>query len=258
MGRKSKQTGGNLPLTNYERTKKYKTSSSETVASFSQYKLGYCALSSQSLLDSGSVLCSPSGYLYNEAALVEYLLRQTQDLKRQKVEYEANEKRNEETQKATESRKRIHDFETSQSMVKKSKIEVRDTARALKNVSYWLDTPDLGDKGTSVKVKPPDRPGSPTTGNEVRRKDFWKVELRQNKDHQLVCALSDKPLQMSNAVAYWTSDDTGVVASEAVWDQLTTDKKRRCPLTDERIRKVRPLVGTRGTAVQRVEGLCMT
>jgi hypothetical protein len=281
MGRKSKQAGGNLPLTNYERSKKFKAASSETVAAISQYQLGMCALTTQSLLALPSsknkdavaavtvtvVLCSPSGYLYDESALLEYLLRNTRELKRQKAESQAREQQHETTTKSVESRKRLGDFASSQAMVKITKIDTPDTARALKNVSYWLDTPEVAD---DEAVKPPlvtrDRPGSPTTGNEVQRKDFWKVSLKQNANQQLICALSDKPLQMSRAIAYWTTkSEIGIVALESIYDQLTTTtivtadanqkkrQRRRCPLTDERIKHVRPLVGSQSTSVQRVE-----
>jgi hypothetical protein len=216
------------------------------------------------------VLCSPSGYLYDESALLEYLLRNTKELKRQKAEYEAREQQNETTTRSDESRKRLSDFASSQAMVKITKIEAPDTARALKNVSYWLDTPEVAVDESKAAAKPRrDRPGSPTTGNEVHRKDFWKVSLKQNAHHQLVCALSDKPLQMSRAIAYWTSaSEIGIVALESIYDQLTTttttsssttadpnkkkQRRRRCPLTDERIKHVRPLVGSQSTSVQRV------
>jgi hypothetical protein len=286
MGRKSKQAGGNLPLTNYERSKKFKAASSETVAAISQYQLGMCALTTQSLLllpskDAAAavvtvvVLCSPSGYLYDESALLEYLLRNTRELKRQKAEYVAREQQHDTTTKSVESRKRLGDFASSQAMVKITKIDTPDTARALKNVSYWLDTPEVAEDDVSKGVKPQlvrDRPGSPTTGNEVQRKDFWPVSLKQNANQQLVCALSDKPLQMSRAIAYWTTkSEIGIVALESIYDQLTTTgttntttgtadqanqkkkRRRRCPLTDELIKHVRPLVGSQSTSVQRVE-----
>jgi hypothetical protein len=285
MGRKSKQAGGNLPLTNYERSKKFKAASSETVAAISQYQLGMCALTTQSLLllpppknkDAAAaaavvVLCSPSGYLYDESALLEYLLRNTRELKRQKAESNARAQQHLSTAKSVESHQRLCDFASSQAMVKITKIDAPDTARALKNVSYWLDTPEVVADDEAVN-KPPlttlrDRPGSPTTGNDVQRKDFWKVSLKQNAHQQLVCALSDKPLQMSRAIAYWTTkSEIGIVALESIYDQLTTTttnptttadinqkkKRRRCPLTDERIKHVRPLVGSQSTSVQRVE-----
>ena len=108
MGRKSKQPGGHKPLTHHERTKKFASSEYGTVsrrlAGHSQYQLGDCALSVTSLLDGGTTssdtattatistaLCSPSGYLYQEAAIVEYLLIRTQDLNRQRSEWQAQQ-----------------------------------------------------------------------------------------------------------------------------------------------------------------------
>lgn len=306
MGRKSKQAGGNLPLTHYERSKKFKAATSETVSSISQYQLGQCALTTQNLLSSNDasvskttnyVLCSPSGYLYEESALLEYLLRNTREIKRQRIVYEAQEQRVRVAETAQALEQRRVDFATSQAMVvvpttttttKKMVPVAEDTAKALTKVSYWLDSPEIA----PAQVRPPprvDRPGSPSTGLDVKRKDFWKVALKQNKSGgQLICALSDKPILMSNVVAYWTtsSDGIGTVALESIFDQLTMmttttpgddnddddgaddddpkqtkqqkktkkfRRRRRCPLTDARITHFRALVGSQGTTVQRIE-----
>jgi hypothetical protein len=295
MGRKSKQAGGNLPLTHYERSKKFKAATSETVASISQYQLGQCALTTQNLLSSSNtndattsvskttnVLCSPSGYLYEESALLEYLLRNTRELKRQRTAYETQERQSRVAETAQASEQRLVEFSTSQAIIipttttKMVPMAAADTAKALTKVSYWLDSPEVS---APAAVRPPlrDRPGSPTTGVDVKRKDFWPVALQQNKSGQLICALSDKPILMSNVVAYWTtSDSIGTVALESIFGQLTTmtttndddgnadddpEKKkqkkkqtrRRCPLTDQRITHVRALVGSQGTTVQRIE-----
>jgi hypothetical protein len=282
MGRKSKQAGGNLPLTHYERSKKFKAATSETVASISQYQLGQCALTTQNLLASDNdnaasvskttnVLCSPSGYLYEESALLEYLLRNTRELKRQRTAYETQERQSRVAETAQASEQRLVEFSTSQAIIipttttKMVPMAAADTAKALTKVSYWLDSPEVS---APAAVRPPlrDRPGSPTTGVDVKRKDFWPVALQQNKSGQLICALSDKPILMSNVVAYWTtSDSIGTVALESIFGQLTTmtttndddgnadddpEKKkqkkkqtrRRCPLTDQQ-----------GTTVQRIE-----
>jgi hypothetical protein len=296
MGRKSKQAGGNLPLTHYERSKKFKAATSETVSSISQYQLGQCALTTQNLLslsksntDAASVskvLCSPSGYLYEESALLEYLLRNTRDLKRQRIAYEAQEQRSALAETAQASEQRLVAFSSSQAIVPTTTTKTpvaEDTTKALTKVSYWLDSPEVAASAQVMPLPLRDRPGSPTTGMDVKRKDFWPVALKQNKSGQLICALSDKPILMSNVVAYWTtktSDRIGTVALASIFDQLTTmttttttttmtttgdddgddgadykkkQRRRRCPLTDARITHVRALVGSLGTTVQRIE-----
>jgi hypothetical protein len=170
MGRKSKQAGGNLPLTQYERTKKFAASSdygtiSQRLAGHAQYQLGDCALTTQRLNNTSSsttttttstsddatnvaiALCSPSGYLYAESAIVEYLLQETIRLKQRQQTLQAAleqdqhailEARQEQTQK------RLADFRTSQSVVvKKSRSNQEagsDAKSDLHRVSYWLSS----------------------------------------------------------------------------------------------------------------------
>jgi hypothetical protein len=49
--------------------------------------VGDCALTNTSI-ENENALCSPSGYIYAESAILEYLLRKTQELKEQKIAYE--------------------------------------------------------------------------------------------------------------------------------------------------------------------------
>lgn len=140
MVRKSKQAGGHMPLTHYERTQKFASSeygtTTKRLAGHSQYQLGDCALSLTRLGD--EALCTPSGYLYSSDALVEYLLTKTQEIKEQTAAYERQQQQDATAEEA--SSKRLADFEESQKVVKKRKfVDAKQAAqKGLKQTSYWL------------------------------------------------------------------------------------------------------------------------
>ena len=279
MGRKSKQPGGHKPLTHHERTKKFASSEYGTVsrrlAGHSQYQLGDCALSVTSLLDGGTTssdtttptatiataLCSPSGYLYQEAAIVEYLLIRTQDLNRQRSEWQAQQLHQQEqaaAQTLQDHKRKISDFEATQQTIavthKKAKTSTAFDKQAnedLKRVSYWLagsqpaaaDSSNGDDALATTSEPPPDRPGSPMTGQALRRKDLWPVRLR-TLDGKLVCAVSQKSLSSAPCVAYWTSNSStsgGEIVHQSVYRDLQLKQSKKCPLTDAKIRHTRQL-----------------
>lgn len=260
MTRKSKQAGGNLPLTYHERTKKFASSeygtTKQRLSGASQYQLGDCALSLTRL--EGSALCSPSGYLYSESAILEYLLTKTQQLKEQRAAYERQEaERAAEAADTSEAdRKRRADFEASQSLVKRSKSsDPRQTAADnLKRTSYWLADAQPDQATAKLLEKPPERPPSPCSATPgLRRKDLWPVQLEwQSK--KLVCAVSEKPL--TDATAYWTDKkQPGVLVQTSVYEDLIAGE-RRCPLTSKKVRETRRLQksGTSfSTSTQQVE-----
>lgn len=246
MGRKSKQAGGNMPLTHYERTKKFVSSeygtTSRRLAGHSQYQLGNCALSVTRIDHPNHIaMCSPSGYLYSEQAILEYLLNKTQEIKHQQAEYDKQQqmmiqKQNKSEQEVTKTK--INDFIEAQKVIKKRKfIDEKLVAQTdLKRTSYWISneatkqpkegssdlTTSSDDKMDSAIQPPPERPLSPFTEQPLRRKDIWPVQLLWDDDQtKLVCAISQKTIQSQQAIAYWIDKSIpGTIVLESVWNDI--------------------------------------
>lgn len=166
MGRKSKQAGGHMPLTHYERTRKFASAAYGTVAQrlagHSQYQIGDCGLTTQRLSSSSAAasaaatesgetvaLCTPSGYLYAESAILEYLLTKTQELKAEQaasLQRRQQSDADEAARRKGEKNKRIATFQDAQRVVtKKSRTAGEDAQRDaaladLNRVSYWLSS----------------------------------------------------------------------------------------------------------------------
>jgi nitric oxide synthase-interacting protein len=253
MGRKSKQPGGNFPLTHYERTKKFASSeygtTSKRLAGHSQYQLGDCALSLTRLtteIDAHHALCSPSGYLYSQDAILEYLLTKTQELKEQQVAYdrqEAQEVSTKSDERDQDDQKRLADFQQTQKVVKKRKVvDVKQAALTeLKRTSYWLADAQPGEVAKVKLSPPPSRPLSPITQEPLRRKDLWPVAL-QWQDNKLTCAVSGKSFQtQSAATVYWTDKKKpGTLVLTDVYKQLL-EETAVCPDTNRKIKYTREL-----------------
>jgi nitric oxide synthase-interacting protein len=277
MARKSKRAGGNLPLTHYERTKKFASSEYGTttrrLSGAAQYQLGDCALSLTPLDE--TALCSPSGYLYSETAILEYLLTHTQRIKEEQAAAARLELREEEERARGEDERKVRaikDFENAQRVVKTdadSDKAARESKSQLLHASYWL--PDAqpqasasnkagdgagssipqADSALVVKTEqsaspPPDRPSSPHSGDPLRRSDLWPVQLhwqKTDKGKHLLCAVSEKVIHQQEAVAYWTSSSkkkaAGVIMLQSIMDTVVTDNA--CPLTGKKIVHVRKL-----------------
>lgn len=282
MGRKSKQAGGNMPLTHYERTKKFSSSEygtvSQRLAGHSQYQLGYCALSITSLEDGDVAMCTPSGYLYSEQAIIEYLLTKTKEIKKQQIAYEVQQQKLQDGLELTESNQRkikvSEDFESAQKVVnKKQKLSNDDMQKAKSDInrtSYWLPTSQTVDveheEMKQMIALPPERPSSPFTEQPLRRKEIWSVKLlwdqRSSTKKVLVCAISQKSITSQQAIAYWIDKDKpGTIVLESVYNDLvvndslpknrnddekedhekTSTTKLICPLTSRKIKYVRYL-----------------
>jgi nitric oxide synthase-interacting protein len=251
MARKSKRTGGHMPLTHYERTTAFASSSygttTQRLAGHAQYQRGDCALSLSRL--GNRAFCTPSGYLYAPDAIVSYLLKQTRDIRAQRDAYELQEQQQlasarEQSQK--EEQKQLANFAASQklagnrstkatstelivattlqsSMAKVQEEPEHGTARkrkldvaGLKHSSYWLAEAQPEALVKPLLEKPADRPCSPTSGSpELRRKDLWPVNILWNDDNShFVCAVSGKALASTTSVtAYWTVDSPGKTAA---------------------------------------------
>jgi nitric oxide synthase-interacting protein len=244
MARKSKQPGGNFPLTQHERTKKFASSeygtTAQRLAGHSQYQLGDCGISLTKLKDTDAVCCTPSGYLYAQDAIVEYLLTQTQELKEQRAAYERQQasRHGEDDEKQKQIQQQ---FEETQQVIRKRKaVDEKETAKqAVLKSSYWLAEAQP-ETVEAVLPLPPERPLSPHSQEPLRRKDIWPVALKWD-DKNIVCEVSDKTIQYQPATAYWVDKKKpGKVVSTSVYNQLIQENKI-CPITSQKIKFTRPL-----------------
>lgn len=257
MGRKSKHAGGNFPLTHHERTRKFASSEYGTVAKRvagdSQYQLGDCALSLSTLKPTdpsqttSEALCTASGYLYANDAILEYLLTQTKELKERRAAWERQQEQAEQTETATADKKRKAEFEASQKLLKPAAKRVRpmDAAKAdLKRTSYWLA--DAQPDAVEAQLEePPARPPSPHSQQPLKRKDLWPVQLQWNHDGALVCSVSDKVLHTQQIIVYWTSNSDkashpGKLVLKEVYDQMVAPDGV-CPSSGRKIKQTRLL-----------------
>lgn len=203
--------------------------------------MGDCALTNTSI-ENENALCSPSGYIYAESAILEYLLRKTQELKEQKIAYE-RQQLNKREEDDSETRKQMADFTASQKLfptTSTSGSDKKDAATGdLKRVSYWLAGAQPESANEKNVAPPPERPMSPISGEPMRRKDLWPVSiLREN--NKIICCVSHKPIRNHEIVAYWTDrKEAGKIVLKSVYDELMTTK--RCPITDKKIRHDRGL-----------------
>ncbi|CAJ1963607.1 unnamed protein product [Cylindrotheca closterium] len=239
MTRKSKQAGGNMPLTSVE-MKKYSVGYGTTTArlnAISQYTFGDCALSLH-LADDHPV-ATPSGYIYEKAAILEYLLTKTQQLKKEKREYEAwlRKCQTEENEKDERKRKaQVVAFEEGQKVVTEKKQRVDDNP--LKRTSYWLAEfqPEAAIASNSFNI-PPKRPPSPNSQQPLCNKDLIALNLIRDTGTHVICAVSERPITTQPAIALVTKK--GALA-EVVLEQVFNDlgKEKLCPVTGRKISKI--------------------
>lgn len=255
MARKSKQAGsGHLPLTNYERKEYGKAYGQGTkrLSGASQTTFGHCALSLHPAKD--EPVATPSGYIYERHAILEYLLHQTQQLKQAQQRYDQWVESQKAEQVQAEQRKRrleIEKFEEAQKIIpKKQKVEEENP---LKRSSFWLA--DFQPNATDKKKKesadsaatgaidepgmepPPKRPQSPMSQKPLRRKDLIPLEIQRNKDEQVICAISQKSIVTQPALALITKPDRPAhVVLEQVYKELGSEKV--CPVTGLKISKI--------------------
>jgi nitric oxide synthase-interacting protein len=245
MTRKSKQAGGNMPLTSYERKKYGKPYGTTTarLAGTSQYTFGHCALSLHPAKE--QPVTTPSGFIYERPAMLQYLLHQTQSLKQAQQKYDQGLQTKQVEETKDEDRKRtlqIEKFEDDQKVVKK-KQKVNE-ANPLKNSSFWLADfqPKKADATTATGTEeelepPPKRPSSPMSQKPLRRKDLISLDLKRNTDEQVICAVSEKSIVHQQALALITkSDKPAQVVLEQVYNDL--GKEKVCPVTGRKISKI--------------------
>lgn len=257
MARKSKQAGsGHMPLTNYERNKYGKQYGLNTVrlGGGSQYSFGHCALSLHPAKQQ-PVATPAKGFIYERPAMLEYLLHQTQQLKEQQQRYEQWQQTREAKKSEEQEKKRkaeVEKFESSQTVMgnKKSRTD-EDKKNPLKNSSFWLADfqPKKEEATTADKADgdwmepPPKRPPSPMSQTPLRRKDLIPLELKRNKDDQVICAISEKSIVSQQALALITSksgDESkpAQVVLESVFKDLGVGDYKVCPVTGRKIVKV--------------------
>ena len=259
MARKSKQAGsGHLPLTNYERKEYGKSYGQGTtrLGGASQPTFGHCALSLHPAKE--DPVATPSGYIYERHAILEYLLHQTQQLKQAQQRYEQGLQAQETAQVQAEERKRrldIEKFEQAQKVIPKKQKVVEENP--LKRSSFWLADFQPSKDGIATAASgsgaggetsktfneqgmmepPPKRPQSPTSQMPLRRKDLFPLELQRNKDDQVICAISQKSIVTQQALALITKPDRPAqVVLEQVYKQVGSEKV--CPVTGLKISKI--------------------
>lgn len=253
MARKSKQAGsGHLPLTNYERKEYGKAYGHGTkrLGGASQHTFGHCALSLHSARE--DPVATPSGYIYERHAILEYLLHQTQNLKQAQQRYEQWLQSQEAAQVQEEARKRkleIENFEQSQKVIPKK--QKQEEENPLKRSSFWLAdfqpkkedaaVAVAGGSGTlhepALMDPPPKRPQSPMSQMPLRRKDLIPLDLKRNKDDQVICAISQKSIVTQQALALITKPDRPAqVVLEQVYKEVGSEAM--CPVTGLKVSKI--------------------
>lgn len=257
MTRKSKQAGGNMPLTSFERKKYSKNygTTTQRLSGLAQYKFGHCGLSLHPAKD--QPVATPSGYVYERSAILEYLLTKTQQLKQESKDHELLLKRKREEQVLEEEQKRKDEearFEqrqkvTSSSSNSSTKRQKLEEENPLKRTSYWLAEvqPQLptatgaassllnnGDSPSAVAAK---RPPSPNSQLPLNRKDLVELDLKRNSEDQVLCAISDKVVSTQQALALVTKKSK---PAQVVLEQVYNDlgKERTCPVTGKKIKKI--------------------
>lgn len=205
--RHSKNNNDSAVFSRHEREAAGYGSVTMRVGSDSQLPFGYCALTLKPVVDP---VVSPSGHLYSREAIIEYLLTKTQELKKQRAIYEAQQQEREEDalrEAAAEQEDKARAFIEKQTSAtaavaasrsvtgpKKSEqqerrekfleqhhskmivVDKEDRREDLKRTSFWLPqcAPEVKDAGVD---KPDKRPRSPMTGEPLRAKDLLPISI---------------------------------------------------------------------------------
>jgi nitric oxide synthase-interacting protein len=237
MARKSKQAGsGHLPLTNYERKLYSKEHGTQTqrLSGTSQHTFGHCALGLVPAEE--EPVATHSGYIYERAAILEYLLTKTQELKQQQADYDrqvAQEQTTHQQEQDTRKRAAVEKFQDSQKVVV-AKKQKTDTVNPLKQTSYWLSEFQPQTSQVTTLVAPPKRPPSPNSQQPLRLKDLIPLDLKRNEDNQVICAISQKSITAQPALALIPKAGPAQVVLQQVYQDLGNDKV--CPITGAKIK----------------------
>lgn len=188
--------------------------------------------------------------------MLDYLLTKTQQLKRDREEYEDRTRRKlamDDAEREKKRQKQVKEFENS-NKVEAAKDRTTEEGNTLKRTSYWLADmqPDEYDANDTARLlaaepPPPKRPPSPNTNRPLRRKDLIDLDVRRDPDDddKVLCAISEKQISTQPAVALVTTkggdrDDHSKHPAAVVLEQVYDDlgKERACPVTGRKIRKV--------------------
>ena len=265
--RKSKQPGGNMPLTYHERSKvasgsNYGTNASRLSAD-SQGKFGDCCLG---LMPAQDPVATPSGHIYSREAIVSYLLTKTQELKEARHRYDAQLKadQHKQRQKDLETQdqqrkeflqrdqgsmhlsKQIHESALQQSLKRKIDIETKQEGAAkLQRTSYWLgeSQPQYTEQSKEDEIRnnpPPERPSSPMSGQPLRLKDLTPITLMRDKQDddnvigsKCLCAVSNKAITTQSAIVI---KKTGIVILEDVFNKVVKPSMI-CPIKGKKFKE---------------------
>jgi len=236
MGRKSKQPGGNMPLTAYERTKKFESSQLGTttvrLSTDAQGKFGDCQLS---LSEPTDPVATPSGHIYSREAILEYLLTTTLGLKEARKEYDRHEEEIDKEEVQSVQRKQAEDIQTFEDTQKATtSSRKRALPKEVPLTGYWLaeHQPEYNN-GQLRAEPPPDRPPSPFSGNPLRHKDLQPLIIKR-RDGKVICALSEKIISTQPAVAL-CGPSGGHVILEKMYTQLV-EPTMVCPITSKKLK----------------------
>jgi nitric oxide synthase-interacting protein len=248
MTRKSKQAGGHMPLTYYERNTKFASSaygtSTARLSSDSQLKFGDCSLGLSPAVDP---VATPSGHVYSREAIVEYLLTKTGEVKKARDNYETylkTEHAKEVTRDAKQKKEDIEDFENAQKVSAVAKKRTRDDGdvkpkSALARTSYWL-AEYQPEHVVETPEPPPDRPPSPYSGQPLKLKSLRSLKFKRQQD-KVVCALSDKTISTQPVVALPSGN---VILKECYTDLVKPTMMD--PFTSKKIKEKHVLELTKG------------
>ena len=273
MGRHSKNAGGRALFSRSETKHAIKAgafgSKKLRMGADSMTQLGMCSLSLKPY--GAKCVATPSGHLYDKAALYEYILKEKKILKRRRKKMKEDIAEQEEASKNNKAKKTVGIPEHLKSEHDKQKEEelLADQARTtlqkqalglsekeklegLHRTSYWLNhkldehVPQVFDLASIPK-----HPPSPMSGKPLRVKDLADVEFDTATGKQpgdvgyYLCPCSNKELNHQKLILI---KKTGKVFSEESFS-LLAKPSMTCPITGKTFddKDVLELVGS-GTA----------
>lgn len=233
------------------------------VGTDSQIPFGYCCLSLQPVVEP---VVSPTGHLYSRECILEYLLTKKEELGRQKIAYEAQNKKLAEEAHAgsTEvqnmnkfiedqsalggagfSLKRKRKAEEIEAEARKKTIErmsdkvdrtsIEQQKKDIRRSSWWV--PEFTPDGQAELIPKPDkRPASPMSGRPLKLKNLVSVNFTMDHEKKggpggekgsFICAVSKKELVHQPVVVF---KKTGHAILKKVAEQLAFPTMT-CPIT---------------------------
>eukprot|EP00616_Rhizochromulina_sp_CCMP1243_P001096 CAMPEP_0118976156 /NCGR_PEP_ID=MMETSP1173-20130426/17896_1 /TAXON_ID=1034831 /ORGANISM="Rhizochromulina marina cf, Strain CCMP1243" /LENGTH=300 /DNA_ID=CAMNT_0006926153 /DNA_START=12 /DNA_END=914 /DNA_ORIENTATION=- len=235
----------------------------------SQLSFGYCCLSLTPVKDP---VVTPSGHMYSREYMLEYLLTKKQEAKRQQALFEAQEahrqaeeaeqaaatadeavkafvsgqtalgaaepeRKRQRTSSAVDAEVELEEKKAAVAELSKA-VGTRSTKTDLKRTSYWV--PEFTPVHREEKAKPPpERPPSPMTGQPLRMKDLYDVDLQEDDatsgslDKKYICAVSHKQITFQPAVLLRKAKK---VILESMYKDLVAPTMI-CPITGDKLRK---------------------